>query len=1447
MRAPNFAVWGALALVMAIGRGVTAPSDASLRAVGEAREASFFSFEVNPADFSAVGPASSAQIKIQHFDALERRDGGPDLPRRVVRVAIPKGVVPRLEVRLEDELLIPGIRPRPVIRSEVESFGETAAAGLAEPGFESPDDVAAKLARRETRDEDPALYAGPDPYPRQVAWLGDVGVLRDQRYVEVHLVPIRWDPALGGLRIARSFRVTVHFDGDSGERFAPKPERAFESVYRNALLNYGQGMTFRLSAAREPALLERSGTPGNATAPNVGPRYRIKIRRNGVVRLDYASVSTTPFAAENLSAWKLTSRGVEVPIDIRDDGDGVLEPGEWVQFYGQALDEEPKAVLNADFPGTDPDLYEARDFSDENVYFLTAEPGARSRVQAVASAPTNIRTPPLDFESVTHLEADEAFRPLGDADPWYWLPALCVTNCAGSPAPPSSRTLDVSLPGLRDGTLPMRVIVRVRGVSEDSTVFPDHRSTVRLLDTSNRPLAVNTDDGSFDGRTVYTHDFTWIYPGSGDQATELSRVEWELTPTAPAVNSVAYLDWVEVRYRRAFAAESDVLTFDWPDGDSEFLVSGLQTPFPSIYEVTARAGESGISSPVRLTGATTSGTASFSVRFRVDDDSAIPDGTMRRFVVAGDGGASIPAAADFAPDVVSDLRSTSIQADLVVIAHESLQSSSGLAAFLAHRASQGVTSKVALIGDVEDEFNDGLPGPLAIKRFLQWVMSTAPGEGWAEPKPSFVLLLGDASYDYKGGTASGNFVPTQILFKNLLELGYYASDNLLAAVQGSDQLPDLMIGRIPARNVGEANVVFQKIVQYEQSTPAGNWRRHAVLISDRGKGFSVAEAAAFRYVNDLSASFMKRPPHTVRFLDYWLDPPFANQDPSRCPIPAADAIRAEIKRAVNGTDGVQDGAAIVQYVGHGNFVLWSDDRIFNQSGAFPDVDGLLNGTKLPWMVAHNCLTGGFHTTATYSIGEDWLKKSGGGAIAVLAPSGLSNTWVGEQAVRELFGDLYGPAKERTAGIPVMKVLAHFCGQGSVEPCQSYVYLGDPSMTLAIPAVGAPGALDATAGDRRVDLFWDSSATPGVAYDVYRATALVPPSYTKLTGTPLTGTTFADMTAVNATRYYYYVVALDADGFESRWSNFNSDCAVSGPDCVDAIPMNPNAPAPPFGVSVVDTEIGGSLRVAWAASPESDLKNYTVSWGTSSGAYTQTANAGKSTLFQIGGLTDGVRYYVAVTATNTSSRTSGFSAEASGVPTQVRGARSPAFITTLRVAKSGTDAVLTWDPVTSDIYGKPETVAFYEVFRGDAPGFVPSPSNRIGTPATPTFSDTGALSSPAAYHYLVRAVDSDGNVGGLGNQLPGGIAALHVFRGSPSTTVVLSWPAVNSDFDGSGTTIAGYNVYVSEQPITRSAIGRGTVPVFQYVTGTSLDLPLPPPANQYYSVLAVDARGNLSSF
>lgn len=75
-------------------------------------------------------------------------------------------------------------------------------------------------------------------------------------------------------------------------------------------------------------------------------------------------------------------------------------------------------------------------------------------------------------------------------------------------------------------------------------------------------------------------------------------------------------------------------------------------------------------------------------------------------------------------------------------------------------------------------------------------------------------------------------------------------------------------------------------------------------------------------------------------------------------------------------------------------------------------------------------------------------------------------------------------------------------------------------------------------------------------------------------------------------------------------------------------------------------------------------------------------------------------------------------------------------------KSGSDVELTWNMITTDTLGNPETVHYYVVYRSTSPSFIPGPSDSVGATIQPdtVFTDAGALSSGNSYYYLVKAVD-----------------------------------------------------------------------------------------------------------
>ena len=1390
-----------------------------------------FAFQVNvPEPTFLLQLDGSSKIEIEGFRAVERQPGAPNLPTQTFLIAIPPGAVPRLEYTVRGTLRLHERRPTPVPRLRLD-----AAKLDHEKMIRFDRDLPKRVetlakATTETLEADPSLYSAS---AADVPWvrLGKPGTIRAQRYVTVYVRGARWDGERQLVEVPRGFDIRVAFDVTGAVEEAPPPvEPLFEDVYRQHFLNYDQGRGFRMTGPAQVAMMGAPATP--ATRSGSTPSHKLRVVENGPLRMDFALLDAAGLTAHAIDTWRLENRGEQVPLTTNDDGDGILEPGEWVQFYGQALDSEPHTVVNTDFPGTTIDLFEDRDFSDENIYFLTVDPPGQPAMPEDPSPPQFALTPPLMVDATVHEETDDGYRPLGAADPWYWLPTLFATGAA-------NRVDTVSLPQLHDPTAGLQVRVHLRGASEVSAVNPDHQTQVSLLNQADQVLA--TDPATFDGRVLYLHDFGWTF--SGVAASNPVKIQIEAIDIGGGNRNDVILDFIEIDYQRSFIADTDRFEFSWPNGDQEFLIDGFTGTEIEVWELTAQSG-AGVIQPVRLTGVqvAASGPGVFSARFLMDNDAALADGTPRRFVAFGSGSVALLAGTEFPVDVVSDLRDPLNQADLVVIAHDDvLDASPGSALdnLLAHRATPaggGLTSKVVRLEDIQDDFNFGLAGPQAIREFLRWIVSTEPGEGWASPKPALVLLLGDGSFDYKGGAPQGNLVPTQIVFKDVIELGFYASDNLLAAVVGDDSLADLVVGRLPARTLPEAEIYLEKTLDYETLAPAGDWTKHALTISDKGKGSSTAsEAFEFEFTNAAGLAEMGTLPYTRRELKYYADY-FEPGVPD-----APNVMRQDIKDAVNGND-MFSGAALVQFSGHGNFVVWSDDAFLDER--FPpnlDTSDLMNGLKLPWVIVHNCLSGGFHSTLFETMGEDWLRRIGGGAMGVFAPSGLSTNYLGLPVTQWVWGSMFGPQMRRDVAGPVMSVWTGLCGQNSIEPCQQYVLLGDPAARLQLRSVEPATAVQATGSNLQVELNWTASDTPGATYRVLRTESLVFPYSQRAAG--VVGTTYTDTPVQNTHTYYYIIIATDPEGFESRWSNFNTDCQVSGPDCVQATPLNPDPPSIPTGLQVVDPGLGDRLIFIWNTNPEEDLDFYTVKWGLGAGNPTDAGQSG-TPIFTALGLVDGEVYCATVSATNTSGNQSSDTVEVCDFPVFAPGVRLPDFIDDLKVSIQAANVVLEWTEVVTDVYGKPANVVNYEIFRGNPPDYSNGGLTKIADCAAPcsSYQDFGAATGPSV-HYRVRAVDGAGRPGSLGSEAPMGVG-LTVERAPVFGDVRLTWTPATVTLDGLPVDLGHYALYASDTPFSKEDVVDGVLTPMLTLTGTSIDL-TPPAESRYYSVWVVDTRGNMS--
>ena len=325
------------------------------------------------------------------------------------------------------------------------------------------------------------------------------------------------------------------------------------------------------------------------------------------------------------------------------------------------------------------------------------------------------------------------------------------------------------------------------------------------------------------------------------------------------------------------------------------------------------------------------------------------------------------------------------------------------------RRSQGLRVMAVTLDSIYSEFAHGESHPEAIRDFLAYAY-----HHWRTPSPRYVLLLGDATYDFKDylGTGVANQVPPLMVETRYL---WTVSDPAYAAVNGEDLLPDLAIGRLPAANAEQARVMAEKIVRYE--TGSASMRGRAVLVADNADGAGDFPADADIIAERLS---MSRDVSKIYLNEL-----------------GAAAMRSAIVKAFD------EGASVMSYVGHGGLTLWATENVLNRS----QVSSFAPQTQQPLLFTMNCLNGYFHFPFFNSLSEELLKAEGRGVIAAFSPSGLSLNGPAGQFHQALIDALEMGGHERL-GDAVMAAQAAYADSGAFpELLLIYQLLGDPALTL----------------------------------------------------------------------------------------------------------------------------------------------------------------------------------------------------------------------------------------------------------------------------------------------------------------------------------------------------------------------------------------------------------------
>jgi hypothetical protein len=362
-----------------------------------------------------------------------------------------------------------------------------------------------------------------------------------------------------------------------------------------------------------------------------------------------------------------------------------------------------------------------------------------------------------------------------------------------------------------------------------------------------------------------------------------------------------------------------------------------------------------------------------------------------------------------------------------------------LAAF--YRA-RGLRVAAVDVQDIYDEWSGGALDPESIRAFARHAYAN-----WSGRAPTYLLLVGDGSYDSRNllGNGWANYVPPYFISGDpwtneaSCDTCYGRLDTPRAS---DDPLPELLVGRLPVSSLAQAEAVVAKTLAY-RAAPAGAWQSRAISLSDN---YYEADGSA-----DPAGDFVASAERAIAALPAGFDARrfFYDPSPQRAGLPgfyaAPEPLRAALTRTLN------EGAALLSYHGHSSYWQWA----YTGANTEPpylwylyDADGLQNSPRLPVLLSMTCLTGFFQQPELPTTDERLL-TSAGGIVASFSPSGLGVASGHDRLERAILLALFGAdAQGRSLGAARLAADAALLGTPNGDLAYTYQLFGDPALALA---------------------------------------------------------------------------------------------------------------------------------------------------------------------------------------------------------------------------------------------------------------------------------------------------------------------------------------------------------------------------------------------------------------
>ena len=927
--------------------------------------------ELNFTNFYTVNDTTINEVKYSFIKGGHnyfRNPGEPWLPVMNLNIGIPYNAEPKIRILQDDKISFSNkfIMPFPE----------------ADTVFVKPDVSKINIG----------IYSKNSFFPQNIVEANSSYIFRYARILPVSISPYRYNPVTRQLTFNKKILVRIDFNAKEQDYKTLINDPMTNDYLVNSVINYDNAKNW----------VSKSVRIGNLPLNNRGywynPQknyYKIYLKDKGVYRITYEQlISSGAQLGSNTPVNKLElfNEGQTVPIDVFDNNsDQKFNEGDYFQFVGYPPTPTPYCKMNI--------------YNVSNVYWFSYESDSTGVHYNIT--PGTIENYNRNYNSnlqTIHLEKDSLYERFGYADNekrdnWYWDKATANDGHAVYAFLHSFS----EFPDFASDSNLVRLKVKMHGLTNSPWCDAEHKAYISITD---QPIGNLIWDGQnealFDKKFYVSSDSIKIYPIGNKIKVEVRGDNCDRVQ-----DDEIRINWIEFDYWRVNRVHDKYYNFVNYDssGVNRYFLWQWQGSDVRIY----------IPSKNKL------------IYFPSTDEYVTFMDTMNSkteyFCTANE---NFSNADSIISDIPSDLRSLSNGADYLIITHSNfLSAAQELSQFrkanFPDTSIKNVRIKIVDINQIYDEFSYGLLNPFAVRDFVKFAF-----DNWQSPAPSYVVLFGDMSYDYRHLLVSSrpNFIPSIPYFA--AGYGQAASDNLIVTVSGDDIVPDIAIGRLSCETIQEANILVNKLEKYPEDQ-AKTWKQNIILLAsgldeddENDKGFN--DQSLF-LGNTYISPFGYTPTYVFRFPTKEEHYPYFGEGPR---------MRDEINK----------GATLINYYGHGGGLQW--DLVFTDD----DIDLLENDGRLPFVISVTCYTAHFDNQRIF--GEHFNLKQNTGSIGFFGSSGLTYWGVGTAINNYIFEDIFV-----NKNFIVGKVILY--AKNQVPAIGSYAtqlnlltYLGDPVLKLAIP-------------------------------------------------------------------------------------------------------------------------------------------------------------------------------------------------------------------------------------------------------------------------------------------------------------------------------------------------------------------------------------------------------------